>query len=99
MFTLWTKPRFYIKCRSRKRLCMSLHEKTLAVSPYNYVGGELELFEKAVCWKAYFHRCLRSFLRGRVLEVGAGFGGTTRILCDGGQQSWTALEPDAELLV
>jgi 2-polyprenyl-3-methyl-5-hydroxy-6-metoxy-1,4-benzoquinol methylase len=85
---------------------MSLNEKTLAVSPYNYVGGELELFEKAVTWKSYFHRCLQGYLHGRVLEVGAGFGGTTRILCreparpgKDGPQTWTALEPDAELLV
>lgn len=73
--------------------------QALAASPYNYVGGELELFEKAVHWKGYFRRCLRRWVRGRVLEVGAGLGGTTRILCDGRQESWTALEPDAELLV
>jgi 2-polyprenyl-3-methyl-5-hydroxy-6-metoxy-1,4-benzoquinol methylase len=77
---------------------MSSHE-ALAALPYNYVGGELELFEHAVHWKSYFRRCLRRWTVGRVLEVGAGLGGTTRILCDGTQESWTALEPDAELLV
>jgi SAM-dependent methyltransferase len=63
------------------------------------VGDELELFEKAVCWKAYFRSRLRPFLLGKVLEVGAGLGGTTRLLCDGRQEQWTALEPDADLLV
>jgi SAM-dependent methyltransferase len=78
---------------------MNSQDQALAVSPYNYVGGELELFEKAVHWKSYFQRCLRPWARGRVLEVGAGLGGTTRILCDGTHESWTALEPDPELLV
>lgn len=41
---------------------------------------------------------LRPFIRGRVLEVGAGLGGTTRVLCDGAAASWTALEPDERLL-
>jgi SAM-dependent methyltransferase len=31
------------------------------------------------------------------LEVGAGIGATTRILCKGKKRSWTCLEPDAEL--
>jgi SAM-dependent methyltransferase len=78
---------------------MSSQDQAVAVCPYNYVGGELALFEKAVRWKSYFRRCLRRWVRGRVLEVGAGLGGTTRILCDGSQESWTALEPDADLLV
>jgi SAM-dependent methyltransferase len=63
------------------------------------VGGELELFEKAVHWKAYFRARLHPYLIGKVLEVGAGLGGTTRLLCDGRQEEWTALEPDAELVV
>jgi SAM-dependent methyltransferase len=67
-------------------------------SDYHYVGGELELFEHAVNWKAYFRSRIGPWLMGRVLEVGAGLGGTTRLLCDGRQEAWTALEPSSELL-
>jgi SAM-dependent methyltransferase len=73
-------------------------DQAVALLPYNYAGGELTLFEKAVHWKSYFQSRLRRWVRGHVLEVGAGLGGTTRVLCDGRQESWTALEPDGELL-
>jgi SAM-dependent methyltransferase len=63
-----------------------------------YVGSELELFRDCVRWKAYVRDTLAPFLVGRVLEVGAGIGGTTRALCAGSTAvSWTALEPDPEL--
>jgi SAM-dependent methyltransferase len=68
------------------------------MTEYQYVGGELELFEKAVNWKAYFRSRISPHLTGKVLEVGAGLGGTTRLLCDSRQQAWTALEPDLRLL-
>jgi SAM-dependent methyltransferase len=71
----------------------------LAVSEYAYVGNELELFEKAVNWKGYFRSRLRPYLTGKVLEVGAGLGGTTRLLCPANSREWTALEPDHDLLV
>jgi SAM-dependent methyltransferase len=61
---------------------------------YSYVGQELDLFAKAANWKAYFGSRLAPFIRGDVLEVGAGIGQTTRHLCDGRQRSWTCLEPD-----
>jgi hypothetical protein len=64
---------------------------------YSYVGSELELFQYAARWKAYYASLLRPFIVGDVLEVGAGLGATSRVLCDGGQRSWTCLEPDAEL--
>jgi SAM-dependent methyltransferase len=66
-------------------------------SDFRYDGQELDLFAQAVNWKRYFAAQMRPFLGCRVLEVGAGLGATTRILCDGRQQSWTCLEPDAEL--
>jgi SAM-dependent methyltransferase len=62
-----------------------------------YVGSELGLFEKAVHWKSYFGSMIREYMVGAVLEVGAGIGGTTRVLCDGQQTRWTALEPDPQL--
>ena len=64
----------------------------------SYVGGELELFRDCVQWKTYVRDTLAPFLRGTVQEVGAGIGGTTRVLSAGsGTVSWTALEPDPEL--
>ena len=63
----------------------------------HYIGDELALFEHATHWKAYYGGRLKPFLRGRVLEVGAGIGGTTRTLCDGSQTDWLCLEPDAAL--
>jgi len=63
----------------------------------HYIGDELALFEHATHWKAYYGGRLKPFLRGRVLEVGAGIGGTTRSLCDGSQTDWLCVEPDAAL--
>jgi SAM-dependent methyltransferase len=62
-----------------------------------YVGNELDLFEQATVWKNYYGHFLKPFIRGNVLEVGAGIGGTTRVLCDGSQQKWLCLEPDPGL--
>jgi SAM-dependent methyltransferase len=64
---------------------------------YEYVGGELDLFARAVNWKRYFRSELAPFIRGDVLEVGAGIGETTRHLCDGRQRTWVCLEPDPRL--
>jgi SAM-dependent methyltransferase len=62
-----------------------------------YVGTELDLFATAERWKAYVRRQVRPFLGCQVLEVGAGHGGTTRVLCDDGPLRWVCLEPDASL--
>jgi SAM-dependent methyltransferase len=62
-----------------------------------YKGLELDLFADAAVWKRYFGGFFSPYLKGRVLEVGAGTGGTTRVLCDGSQKSWTCLEPDERL--
>jgi SAM-dependent methyltransferase len=67
------------------------------VATYSYPGAELELFQHATQWKAYYGRRLRPFISGDVLEVGTGLGGTSRFLCDGRQRSWTCLEPDPGL--
>lgn len=63
----------------------------------NYIGTELELFEGALHWKKYYGEIIKPYLRGQVLEVGAGIGGTTSTLCDGSQNSWLCLEPDTKL--
>lgn len=62
-----------------------------------YIGTELEVFAGAVHWKRYFASQLRPFIRGDVLEVGAGLGSTTKVLCQGAINSWTCLEPDVKL--
>jgi len=59
-----------------------------------YAGGELDLFRLAVNWKRYVKAEIAPYLRGDVLEVGAGIGGTTRVFHDGSARSWVCLEPD-----
>jgi SAM-dependent methyltransferase len=69
------------------------------MSEIPYVGNELDLFEQATAWKRYYGHFLAPFLEGKVLEVGAGIGGTTTELCDGSQERWLCLEPDPQLYV
>ena len=64
---------------------------------FHYEGSELDLFADAVRWKRYYARSLAPFLGSAVLEVGAGIGGTTQILCRGSHRRWVCLEPDASL--
>ena len=59
-----------------------------------YIGSELNLFAKAIRWKRYFRSSFQQYLKGDVLEVGAGLGGTSEVLCDGSQTTWVCLEPD-----
>jgi SAM-dependent methyltransferase len=62
-----------------------------------YMGTELDVFAHARRWKAYWARQVAPYLRGDVLEVGAGLGANTALLLSGEQTSWTCLEPDADL--
>ncbi len=64
------------------------------VTDFQYVGDELDLFAEARNWKAYFASLIQPRIAGRVLEVGAGIGATTRALHSGSAVSWTCLEPD-----
>ncbi len=64
---------------------------------FKYAGSELELFEKARNWKAYWSAQIAEFVRGEVLEVGAGIGANTATLANLEFQRWTCLEPDAAL--
>lgn len=61
---------------------------------YKYPGEELRLFETATNWKNYFASHISSYLTGKVLEVGAGIGGTTLLLNKGKADTWLLLEPD-----
>lgn len=62
-----------------------------------YSGGELELFAAATHWKSYIGSVLRRFVRGRVLEVGAGIGSNIPFLHNDQVTAWTSLEPDHAL--
>jgi 2-polyprenyl-3-methyl-5-hydroxy-6-metoxy-1,4-benzoquinol methylase len=62
-----------------------------------YVGSELETFRAAVNWKAYLGSLMTPYVRGAVLEVGAGIGSTTEVLFTASVTTWICLEPDPEL--
>jgi SAM-dependent methyltransferase len=68
------------------------------LTPYQYAGSELGIFEKAHNWKAYLRRSMQPYLRGSVLEVGAGLGANTRQFASLNFDRWTCLEPDTDLL-
>ena len=62
-----------------------------------YEGNELSLFAQATNWKKYWSDTVRSYLRGRVLDVGAGIGSNATYLDNQAVESWTFLEPDPDL--
>jgi SAM-dependent methyltransferase len=64
---------------------------------FSYSGTELDQAALAINWKSYFASRLARYVAGRVLEVGAGLGGTTVRLRDGRQTGWLCLEPDPQL--
>ena len=65
--------------------------------PVNYSGDDLELFQHAKTWKRYLRRQIAPYLGRRVLEVGAGIGGTTTELFADGTDLWVCLEPNPTL--
>ena len=67
------------------------------MEPYFYPGEELSLFEEARNWKKYFSSKIGPYIKGNVLEVGAGIGETTPYLLNKNVKEWTCLEPDARL--
>jgi len=64
-----------------------------------YVGNELDLFLHARHWKAYWISHVRSWIRGDVLEVGAGIGANTVQLQNPEVRSWCCVEPDPRLVI
>ena len=64
---------------------------------YTYVGSELDLFAAATTWKTYVRGRVGPYLGREVLEVGAGHGGTTRVLIRPDAARWVCLEPDPAL--
>jgi hypothetical protein len=67
------------------------------MSEFSYAGSELGIFEKAVHWKRYFARHMSPYIRGEVLEAGAGIGANLKMFADLDFRRWTCLEPDREL--
>jgi SAM-dependent methyltransferase len=64
---------------------------------FEYQGGELEIFAHAAKWKAYWNARIASWIRGDVLEVGAGIGRNTAMLQNPEVRSWHCLEPDPQI--
>jgi ubiquinone/menaquinone biosynthesis C-methylase UbiE len=62
-----------------------------------YPGEELVLFQHATNWKKYFSAQVKDYIKGNVLEVGAGIGSTTFLLNDGSAKLWLMLEPDEKM--
>lgn len=64
----------------------------------SYIGNELDLFNHATNWKNYWSDLVIPYLGNTVLEVGAGLGGTTRVLTQkAATKKWICLEPDVDL--
>ncbi|MCC5635080.1 class I SAM-dependent methyltransferase [Nostoc sp. CHAB 5844] len=64
---------------------------------FSYIGEELVLFAQAKNWKNYLRSLLREYIKGDVLEVGAGIGSNTHLLCQSSYRTWLCLEPDTVL--
>lgn len=65
-----------------------------------YVGSELDLFAAATNWKRYVAWHLAPWLRGHVLEVGAGIGATMTAYWSRAAPAvtgWTAVASDPAL--
>ncbi len=62
-----------------------------------YAGSELRIFEQARHWKSYWRSRIEPFVRGDVLEVGAGIGANTALFADTAFHHWTCVEPDDAL--
>jgi hypothetical protein len=62
-----------------------------------YIGQELTIFAHARNWKKYYTSIIRPYFGSHVVEVGAGIGATTAIMCSGNEEEWICLEPDPAL--
>lgn len=69
----------------------------MEVIEYQQPGEELTLFADAVNWKAYWLDFIRDYVRGDVLEVGAGVGNNTGLLAALDVDRITCVEPDPAL--
>jgi len=67
------------------------------MNDWKYSGEELEVFERAVKWKAYWVSMIIPYMGKRILEVGAGIGSTAATLKNLPCECWVSIEPDASL--
>jgi SAM-dependent methyltransferase len=67
------------------------------MSEFKYTGEELNIFEQANNWKAYWTVTIRRHIGNRILEVGAGIGSNTFVLKDVECERWVCIEPDSVL--
>jgi 2-polyprenyl-3-methyl-5-hydroxy-6-metoxy-1,4-benzoquinol methylase len=67
------------------------------MNEFKYSGEELDVFEQATNWKAYWSDLIRPHIGINVLEVGAGIGTNTLVLKDGNYDRWVCIEPDSLL--
>lgn len=65
---------------------------------FEYIGDELEVFQYAKNWKKYWGQRIKPYLGQTILEVGAGIGGTTQVLCHPDYALWLGIEPDAKMV-
>jgi SAM-dependent methyltransferase len=70
----------------------------LPTADYADVCADLLNAEKAHNWKSYFSKHLRPYIKGDVLEVGAGIGANTRLFANSAFDRWVCLEPEGRLV-
>jgi hypothetical protein len=68
------------------------------MADYRYQGDELALFSHAHNWKDYWSSRMAPFVKGDIVEVGAGIGSNTVKLRHLSPGRWLCLEPDELLL-
>lgn len=61
---------------------------------FEYPQIEMCVGQYAVNWKAYFSKSFQKYIKGDVVEVGAGIGANTKFMFTDQVTSWTYLEPD-----
>ncbi len=64
-----------------------------------YQGQELDVFAHARRWKRYWASHINRWVRGHVLEIGAGLGVNTALLQNRNVRTWRCLEPDPQLVI
>jgi SAM-dependent methyltransferase len=69
----------------------------MANTDFAYVGSELDTFTLATNWKRYWSSVLEPYVRGSVLEVGAGAGANLPYLINPRVRRLVGLEPDRRL--